>query len=272
MDMDTAHIKLKNLKDYLKKLGKVAVAFSGGVDSTFLLMAAHQVLGENVLAITARSGLFPKKETNEAIEFTSTNGIRHIVCDINELSVDGFAQNPVNRCYLCKKSLFLTFKKLAADNGFDYLAEGSNVDDDNDYRPGMMAIKELNILSPLKAMNFKKDDIRLLSREMGLSTWKKPSFACLASRFPYGELITREKLNIIEKSEQFLFDLGFKQVRVRYHGDLAKIEVTSGEMDKLLMPDMRETVCTELKKNGFSYVAVDLQGYRTGSMNETIGK
>ncbi len=270
--MNEAHIKLQALKTYLRELGKVAIAFSGGVDSTFLLMVAHQELGAEVLAITARSGMFPEKEMNEAKMFAADNNIRHLVREIDELSIEGFARNPVNRCYLCKKTLFAMFKETAAANGYVHLAEGSNVDDDNDYRPGMLAIKELKVLSPLKAVGLTKTEIRALSKEMGLPTWEKPSFACLASRFPYGENITREKLKAIDESEQLLFSLGFKQVRVRHHGNLARIEVAPGEMDKLLTQDVREAVCDGIKKAGFTYITVDIQGYRTGSMNETIGK
>ncbi len=268
--MDEAHAKFEQLKHLLKKTGGVTVAFSGGVDSTFLLASAHQVLGDNVLAVTARSNLFPAREMNEAINFATDNHIRHIVCDVDEFSVDGFSSNPANRCYLCKKSLFDNFKKIAVENGFPILVEGSNTDDDNDYRPGLLAIKELQVLSPLKETGLTKSEIRQLSKEMGLPTWEKPSFACLASRFPYGETITREKLRAVELAEQVLFDLGFKQVRVRHHGSIARIEMLPDDITKIVSPGIRQAVFAGIKRAGFIYVTVDLQGYRTGSMNETI--
>ena len=267
--METVYIKLEKLQQSLNDLGCVAIAFSGGVDSTFLLKVAHDVLADKAFAVTALSGLFPASEMNEAREFTKFNGIRHIVCETDEFAIEGFAENPVNRCYICKKSLFSRFRQVTEDNGTKNLAEGSNVDDDGDYRPGMRAIKELNVISPLRDAGLTKDEIRRLSREMGLQTWEKPSFACLASRFPYGEEITREKLKAVEISERLLFDLGFRQVRVRRHGNLARIEILPDEMEKLT-PEIRKAVYSGVKKAGFAYVTLDLQGYRTGSMNETI--
>ena len=269
--MNTLQSKLNKLQCSLKDLGSVAVAFSGGVDSTFLLKVAHQTLGDKTIAITAVSQLYPTRETDEARKFAADNNIRLIEYSINELAVEGFAQNPVNRCYLCKKNLFSGFKNISAVQGLP-LIEGSNMDDAGDYRPGMQATKELGVLSPLREAGLTKSEIRELSREMGLSTHDKPSFACLASRFPYGETITAEKLKAIETAEQLLLDLGFKQARVRHHGNLARIEVNPNEIEKLLKADLRETIYTKVKQAGFIYVSLDLQGYRTGSMNETIGK
>ena len=269
--MISAQSKLDKLQVIFKELGEVAVAFSGGVDSTFLLKVAHQTLGDKVIAVTAVSELYPARETEEARNFASENSINLIEYTVNELEVEGFAKNPINRCYLCKKNLFTSFRNIDALQGLT-LVEGSNVDDDSDYRPGMQATKELGVLSPLREAGFTKMEIRDLSRQMGLSTHDKPSFACLASRFPYGEAITREKLKVIEAAEQFLLDLGFKQVRVRHHGDLARIEISPDEMEKFMCDEMRKKIYSNIKKIGFTYVALDIQGYRTGSMNETILK
>ena len=265
-----AHEKLAALKDYIRGLGSVAVAFSSGVDSTFLLKVCHDVLGERAVAVTATSAAFPSRESKEADEFCRQNGIRQIVFESDELSVPGYSQNPANRCYLCKKALFSEMKDLAKKNGLNYVLEGSNMDDNGDYRPGLIAIKELEILSPLRHAGLYKSEIRALSKEMGLPTWRKQSYACLASRFVYGETITREKLSMVEKAEELLIGMDFFQLRVRIHGNIARIEVMPEEFGKLIAA--REEIVRKFKEFGFAYVTMDLQGYRTGSMNETLDR
>lgn len=267
MYLDT---KFESLKKRLKEMERVVVAFSGGVDSSFLLKVAHEVLGDNVLAVTAKSSTYPEREFREAMQFVSDYAIPHRVIVSEELEVEGFAENPLNRCYLCKKELFSKIKQIAIDEGYKFVAEGSNKDDLGDYRPGLQAISELSIVSPLKDAGLTKNDIRTLSKELGLKTWDKPSFACLSSRFPYGEKITAEKLQMVDKAEQFLIDLGFRQIRVRHHGNVARIEVEEENIEKFLDKQIRDAVYTKFREIGYVHVALDLKGYRTGSMNEGV--
>lgn len=270
------HDKYDKLIEYLKGLGSVTVAFSGGVDSVFLLRAAKEALGDKVLAVTLASCLFPKRELNEAISFCKDNGIKQIIYEADELSIEGFSENPTNRCYLCKKDLFKQIIKISEENGMNAVAEGSNMDDNGDYRPGLVAVAELNVKSPLRSAELYKNEIRALSKEMGLPTWNRPSFACLASRFVYGETITKERLKMVENAEQLLFDMGVHQVRVRVHGEnkgvIARIEVNNDEMNIIMDDSNRSIIQTRFKELGFSYVTLDLSGFRSGSMNDLILK
>ena len=262
--------KLERLRERLRVIGSAAVAFSSGVDSTFLLRVAHEELGERVVAATIRSHTFPKRELDEAAAFCRAEGVRHKIIDSEELDIPGFAENPPDRCYHCKRELFSKLLAFARENGLAAVLEGSNLDDDGDYRPGRRAIRELGIVSPLHEAGLTKAEIRALSREMGLPTSNKPSFACLASRFPYGERITAAALERVEKAEQWLLDagLGLTQLRVRSHGNLARIEVPSDAIPHLAA--RAAEIAAVFKDFGFAYVALDLRGYRTGSMNEVL--
>ena len=268
--MDQLHEKYKNLQSRLRELGSLAVAFSGGVDSTFLLQVAHDVLGDCALAVTAAPPFVPSREQKEAADFCRESGIRQIVIPPEALDIDSIRHNPPDRCYHCKRMIFGRIIKTAEQNGISHVAEGSNTDDTGDYRPGMRAIRELGVLSPLLEADLSKSDIRTLSKELSLPTWDKPSFACLASRFVYGETITDERLSMVDRSEQLLLDLGFRQFRVRIHGDLARIEILPVDFDRIMDAECRAKIYSELKSYGFSYVTLDLAGYRTGSMNEVL--
>ena len=268
--MDTLHSKYDALRGRLQELGSLAVAFSGGVDSTFLLQVAHDILGDRALAVTAAPPFVPVREQKEASDFCRESGIRQITIPAEALDLDGIRPNPPDRCYHCKRMIFGRIIEAAKEAGISHVAEGSNTDDTGDYRPGMRAIRELGVLSPLLDAGLSKADIRTLSKELALPTWDKPSFACLASRFVYGEAITDERLAMVDRAEQLLLDLGFRQFRVRIHGDLARIEILPEDFDRIMTPEVRRQITTALKEYGFSYVTLDLSGYRTGSMNEVL--
>ena len=262
--------KLKNLRKILSKMESVLVAYSGGVDSTFLLKVARKELGDKVTAVTVKSEIHHLSEITDAKKIAQKFKVKHLFMDIDILSNKEFVNNPKERCYICKKEIFNRISEIARELNLNFVADGSNYGDLDDYRPGMKAIRELKIRSPLQEALLTKDDIRLLSKDMDLPTWNKPSNSCLATRIPYGDEITLEKLKRIEKAEGFFHDLGIEQVRVRYHNNLAKIEV--GEKDFLLLmeEDLRKKIITKLKKLGFIYIALDLQRYQTGSMNEEL--
>jgi pyridinium-3,5-biscarboxylic acid mononucleotide sulfurtransferase len=262
--------KLENLKTIIKKTDGAVVAFSGGVDSTLLLKVAHDILGEKVLAITANSETYPKRELEAAKAFALSLGIRHIVIETLELEIDGFADNPPDRCYYCKHELFSKLTEIAKANGMEYVFDGSNYDDRNDHRPGMRAAKQLGVVSPLKQAGMTKDDIREISKEFGLSTWNKPSFACLSSRFPYGTKITPEKLVVIGEAEDFIRDLGFTELRVRHHDNIARIEIGKADLERII--PYADKIVEKVKSLGFLYVTLDLAGFKTGSMNYTLAE
>ncbi len=262
--------KLSLLKENLSRLDALIIAFSGGVDSTFLLKVATEVLGQRVLAVTARSSTYPEREYREAVEYARIMEAEHLVIESEELDVAGFADNPPNRCYLCKHELFGKITEIAKEKDISWIADGSNVDDLGDYRPGMEATRELGVISPLREAGLTKADIRELSRQLDLPTWDKPAFACLSSRFPYGQKITGEALKRVDAAEQLLLDTGFRQVRVRDHGELARIEVAPEERKRFFDEALLDTLYEAFKAIGYRYTALDLKGYRTGSMNEAL--
>ena len=262
--------KLSKLRAIISDLGSLAVGFSGGVDSSFLLAVAKEELGDRLIAVTGADASVPEREVNEAKEFCRERGIRHIICKINPLEDEEYRKNGPDRCYFCKRGIFGKIKEIALENGIEYLAEGSNMDDLGDYRPGLRAVEELSVKSPLREAGLYKSDIRLLSKAMGLPTWSKPAYACLASRFVYGEEITEEKLHMIDKAEQFLIEHGFFEERVRMHGNIARIEVPASDIPRLASDEIRSAVYEEFKKLGFLFVTLDMKGYRTGSMNATL--
>lgn len=264
--------KYESLQQQLKIFGKVVVAFSGGVDSTFLLAVSHLTLPGNTLALTARFCAVPQSEQLCADQFPQQWDIPHQTVTIDFLSIPGVAGNPSDRCYHCKRALLHAFTQTAQQAGFPVVVEGSNVDDLDDYRPGRRALMESPVKSPLCDAGFTKAEIRELSRELGLSTWAKPSMACLASRVPYGVPLTQENLRMVGEAEAFLHTMGFGQVRVRFHGTTARIEGMPEDFARFLEPHIRETISKQFEAIGFSYTALDLRGYRTGSLNETVSK
>jgi uncharacterized protein len=264
--------KMSVLKKTLRGMGRVVLAYSGGVDSTFLLKTTSEVLAENVLAATAVSPIYPKREYDRACKMVDLLGVRHISIDIAIVTDPHFYTNPPDRCYHCKRELFLILRKVADGEGIDCIVDASNLDDCSDHRPGMRAAEEAGISSPLIEAQLTKQEIRTLSKEMNLPTWDLPSMACLASRFPFGETITIEKITRVDEAENFLRDAGFKQVRVRSHGAIARVEVDATDIEGMVRAGDRRRIIKGLKGLGFGYVAVDLEGYREGSMNEILKK
>lgn len=262
--------KLDHLKQLLKEMKSLLVAYSGGVDSAFLLKIAVDTLGESVFAVTAESQIHPDFEIEGARELAQKLAVRHQVVQSTEMQDETFLKNPPDRCYHCKKHVFSELKALADQNGIPWIVDGSNADDVGDYRPGMRALKELKIRSPLKEAGLTKTEIRALSKQLGLPTWDRPAMACLASRIPYGTRITPEALKRVAEAERLLHKLGFRQVRVRDHGNIARIEVLPDKKDAFLDREITDLLVLKLKTLGYQYVTLDLEGYRMGSLNEVL--
>jgi uncharacterized protein len=267
MDSESRYHKLI---DRLRETGKLVVAFSGGVDSSLLLCAAQEALGDGCLAVTVRSPLHPAWETAQATAIADRLGAKHRIVEMNELDSEEFRSNPPNRCYLCKKRRLEALVQYAKENGFGAVAEGSNVDDSSDYRPGKQAVRELGVLSPLAEAGLTKSEIRELAKMKGLPNWDAPAMACLASRVPYNENITPMILQQIDGSEQALREMGFRNVRVRHHGVIGRVELPISDLNRALEEATREGIVSALKQHGYRYVVVDLEGYRTGALNEVL--
>ncbi len=262
--------KYDRLKALLRELERVLVAFSGGVDSSFLLKVARDELGENVLAVIATSETYPEKEIQDAVLLAESMNVDYRVIQSCEMENPDFVANPPDRCYHCKRELFSRMQAVADKEGIPHVLDGANFEDTGDYRPGSRAAEELKVRSPLKEIGFVKDEIRELSRHLGLTTWDKPAMACLSSRFPYYTRIHSEALGQIEQAEEYLRSLGLSQLRVRHHETIARIEVPKEDIARLMDPQLREAVVHRLKELGYAYVTLDLAGYRTGSLNETL--
>ena len=266
--MNSLEAKLERLRESFRVLRSVMVAFSGGVDSSFVLRVAHDTLDERVLALTTTSPTMPDDDRRNAMAIAQALGVRHVMVESNELEIAGYARNPLNRCYLCKHNLFSVCEEKARELGIETIVDGLNLDDLHDYRPGIKAAAEMHVRHPLVEAELTKAEIRDLSRSLGLPTWDRPASPCLSSRFPYGTQITIEALRQVEGGEQVLRSFGFSVARVRYHGEVARIEVEASEIARMLDASIREAVDRELKKIGFRFVALDLRGFRSGSLNE----
>ena len=262
--------KLARLKDILQDMGSVLVAYSGGVDSTFLAVTAHEVLGNKALAVFAASPVAPPMEKEEAASLAHNIGLRFKIIDSNEMSNPDFVANPPERCYYCKRELFSELKPIAKAEGLKWIADGTNADDLHDFRPGRKASAEAGIRSPLLEAGLTKTEIRQLSHAKSLPTWDRPASPCMASRIPYGIPVTAETLNKIAQGEQYLHSLGIRELRLRHHGDIARIELDPEDMAKIITPEIRQDIVTHLKALGYKYVALDLTGYRIGSLNEVL--